>query len=160
MNSTQHHSLPPSAPLWRRLAAMVYDSFLVLALLVLVGFLNLGIQLAIYGESQLRTMTDQGYTLDGSLLWVAQALAIFGFFAFFWRKKGQTLGMQAWRIRIVNDDLKTLTYLQIVVRCLIAIPAILLCLIGVLWMKIDPEQKTWSDRLSKTRTILLDSGEP
>ncbi|MDB2384772.1 RDD family protein [Endozoicomonas sp.] len=157
MNSVQHKQLLPTAPLWRRLVAMIYDSFLVLALLILVGFLNLGIQITVYGESQLRAMTDQGYTLDGPLLYTSQVLTIFCFFTFFWRKKGQTLGMQAWRIRIVNDDLQTLTYRQIVVRCLIAIPSTLLCLTGILWMKVDPEQKSWPDRLSKTRTVLLEA---
>ncbi|MDP0563184.1 MAG: hypothetical protein QS721_13010 [Candidatus Endonucleobacter sp. (ex Gigantidas childressi)] len=73
--------MPPTpAPLWRRLASMVYDSLLVTAIMVVVGFINLGIQITIYGAAQLRKMTDQDYTLDNHIFYLMVILVIFAFF--------------------------------------------------------------------------------
>ncbi|MDD7804974.1 MAG: RDD family protein [Endozoicomonas sp. (ex Botrylloides leachii)] len=155
MNAINDVKCLPAAPVWRCLAAIVYDGLLVLAILMLIGFINLAIHLTLYDGMHLRIMIERGYTLDGLSFYIAQLLAIFCFFAFFWRKKGQTPGMQAWRICIINDQLHALTYRQIIMRWLIAVPSLLLCFIGVLWMKIDSEQKSWPDRASKSRTVLL-----
>ncbi|WBA86206.1 hypothetical protein [Endozoicomonas sp. GU-1] len=53
------------APVWRRAAAMLYDSLLILALLFMAGFINLFIQIQIFGDEQLKTMTEEGYQLGG-----------------------------------------------------------------------------------------------
>ncbi|MDP0562954.1 MAG: RDD family protein [Candidatus Endonucleobacter sp. (ex Gigantidas childressi)] len=153
--------MPPTpAPLWRRLASMVYDSLLVTAIMVVVGFINLGIQITIYGADQLRKMTDHGYTLDNHIFYLMVILVIFAFFGMCWRKKGQTPGMLAWRIYIINDNQQPITIAQTLIRCLVAIPAIIFGLLGVIWMKIDPEQKSWQDKISGTRTVLLNSPIP
>ena len=34
--------------------------------------------------------------------WILTYLALVGFFGLFWRQKGQTLGMQAWRVKLVS----------------------------------------------------------
>jgi uncharacterized RDD family membrane protein YckC len=47
----------------------------------------------------------------------------FGFFARFWTYKGQTLGMQAWRIRVQNADGSAITLWQSLLRFMIAIPS-------------------------------------
>ena len=151
------HPLPklPSAPLWRRLAALIYDSILITAILLFIGFLNLLTQLLFYGEKQLHYMTTQGYTLDSAPLYIACTLAIFAFFCFFWRRSGQTPGMQAWRIRLVNESPHAISFSQATLRWLVAIPSIALCFIGILWVKIDKQQKNWPDKLSNTKTVLL-----
>ncbi len=151
---TDNSALTP-APLWRRIAAIVYDTFLVIALLVLVGFINLGIQMAIFGEDQLRQMTKQGVTLDGPLFYMAILLTIFGFFSVCWTKKGQTLGMQAWRICIVSDNGHPISLIQALQRFLVAIPSLCLAFAGLIWIKVDPQQKSWQDKASCSRTVLL-----
>ncbi|WP_263078710.1 RDD family protein [Endozoicomonas sp. Mp262] len=149
---TSHSFIP--APLWRRLAAILYDMFLVIALLFAVGFINLGIQMIIYGEAELRQMTSQGSSLDGPVFYIALLLTMFVFFTYCWTKKGQTLGMQAWKIKIINNNGQFITFRQSLLRFIIAIPSLLLIGIGIFWMKADPDKKSWQDRLSRSITIL------
>ena len=40
------------------------------------------------------------------------------FYGYFWRLKGQTLGMQAWRIRLRSLKGEHITYRQVLLRCL------------------------------------------
>ncbi len=147
------------APIWRRLAAMLYDSFLVLALMFLAGFINLVIQAQIYGSEQLKTMTEQGYNIGGPVFYGVLLVTVYGFFGFFWTRSGQTLGMQAWRIQIIrqssNNDKQLITPTQSVVRFLVAIPALLLAGLGLFWAFIDPEKRSWQDMASLSRVILL-----
>lgn len=140
------------APLWRRLAAMLYDCFLVLSLSFLVGFINLGLQMKIYGSQQLKQMTENGHSLGGPIFYVTLLLTIFSFFSFFWTRKGQTLGMQAWRLKILSESGEKITMRQALLRFLVAIPSLLIGLLGVLWMLWDKEKKSWQDHASRSRT--------
>ena len=142
------------APLWRRMAAIIYDSFLVLALVFLTGFINLGIQMAIFGEIQLREMTKQGYSLDGYPFYFALMVVIYGFFGFFWTRTGQTLGMQAWRLRILDKQGQPITPGKSLIRFVVAIPSLCLAGIGTLWMLIDKENRSWQDIASSSYTLL------
>ncbi len=149
---------PPyfSAPVWRRIAAIVYDSFLVTALLFLAGFINLGLQVAFYGSETLKEMTDNGYTLDSPLFYGLIFLTIYGFFGFFWTTRGQTLGMQAWRLKIIDaESHELITKQRSLIRFLIAIPSIALAGAGILWSLIDGHNRSWQDMASASRTVLL-----
>ena len=81
-----------NASLARRLAAIVYDSLLILALLFLATLPFIGTR---SGEP-----VDPGYlpyqlTLIG-VTWL--------FLAGFWSTSGRTLGMQAWRLSVEDRD--------------------------------------------------------
>src|SRR5690554_6811025 len=93
--------LPP-APLWRRFAAMFYDTFLVMAVWILLGFLIL----RAFGIDSVQA--ENGTVVLDPLYRVVQFSAMMisavGFFTLFWMKSGQTLGMQAWRIKAQNAD--------------------------------------------------------
>ncbi|WP_422448935.1 MULTISPECIES: RDD family protein [unclassified Endozoicomonas] len=143
------------APVWRRAAAMLYDSLLILALLFMAGFINLFIQIQIFGDEQLKTMTEEGYQLGGPFFYAALLVIIYGFFGFFWTRSGQTLGMQAWRIKVVSSDNHLISPWQSVIRFLIAIPALSLAGIGLLWALIDHQRRSWQDLASSSKVILL-----
>ena len=147
--------LPP-APLWRRFAAMVYDGLLILALLFMAGFLNLFIQLQIFGNERLLAMTEQGYNLGGPFFYSSLLVMIYGFFGFFWTRSGQTLGMQAWRIKIVTPDNQLITPWQSIIRFATAVPALSLVGIGLLWALVDRQKRSWQDLASSSMVILLD----
>ncbi|WP_422465698.1 RDD family protein [Endozoicomonas sp. ALC013] len=144
------------APVWRRAAAMLYDSLLILALLFMAGFINLFIQIQIFGDEQLKTMTEEGYQLGGPFFYAALLVIIYGFFGFFWTRSGQTLGMQAWRIKVVSSDNHLISPWQSVIRFLIAIPALSLAGIGLLWALIDHQRRSWQDLASSSKVILLE----
>ncbi len=144
------------APIWRRAAAMLYDSLLILALLFMAGFLNLFIQIQVFGEEQLKAMTEQGYNLGGPFFYTTLLVIIYGFFGFFWTRSGQTLGMQAWRIKIVDRENHLITPLQSIIRFLVAIPSLSLAGAGLLWALVDQKKRSWQDLASSSRVILLE----
>lgn len=132
----------------RRLVAMLYDGLLLAALWFVVTALLLAVSgghLADPGRS-----TWQLYTLRASLL-----LITFIFFAGFWVHGGQTLGMRAWRLRLVNASGGPVSWNQAVWRFAAAIPCIGLLGIGLLWVLIDRDHYALHDRLSGTRLVVL-----
>ena len=148
---------PLHAPLWRRAAAILYDTFLTLSVMFLAGFLNLVVTISIYGSQELKTMIDHGYNLGGFLFYSILLVTVYGFFGFFWTRSGQTLGMKAWRVKIVNEDgYRLITPTQSIIRFIIAIPAFMLAGSGFFWALIDGKKRTWQDIASSSRVILVE----
>lgn len=132
----------------RRFAAMLYDSLLILALMMLA-------------TSALLPLTGgESLTADhlGGLKLVYQLVllgVLFGFFGWFWTHRGQTLGMTAWRLKIERHDGGRLTWTDALKRfgaaCLSWLPV---CL-GYFWIWIDRDRLAWHDRLSDTRVVVV-----
>lgn len=128
------------ASLFRRLAALVYDAFLVAALAFAFTFTVVILR---GGEVEPRTPW-----FGLALLGIAVA-----FYGWFWTRCGQTLGMQAWRIRVTAADGGPVRWPQAVLRFFAAWLAALPAGLGYLWVVLDPERRSWHDRLSATRMI-------
>lgn len=133
--------------LWRNLLAMVYDVFLVAPLLM--G--NSLILVTIFGPTEDVSQP----TVPAWLMQVTSAMVIVVFFTLFWRKSGQTLGMQAWRIKLVSDSGQRITLVQCVLRCAAAVLSLAPAGLGYWWSLIDRDGKRWHDRLSGTHLLLL-----
>ena len=139
---------PTSPFLLRRLAAMVYDTLLVLPLIMLSVALAMGV-----GQLLGRPETDT--PLDPNLVRLIALLTTIAFFTAFWVKSGQTLGMQAWRIRLVDFDGQVPGPGRAVVRCLGAILSATCLGLGYLWCLVDRRGRYWHDYLSGTELVLL-----
>ena len=123
------------ASLGRRLGAILYDTLLIIALWMITILL---VVIAV-GEAVV------GVGLQ--ILLVAEA---FGFYVFFWLRGGQTLGMLAWRLRVVTPDGRAIGWRSAIVRVITA------CLgLGNLWMLLDCENLAWHDRFSDTMIVHL-----
>lgn len=145
----------PAAGLIRRLAAMFYDFLLCVALLIVVTFIYKLAQIGLYGEAQLKQLSDSG-ALDGDpLLSTILFLSLFGFFSKFWTHTGQTLGMQVWGVRIQNADGTAITLWQALLRFLVAIGSWLIFGLGFLWILWDKEKRSWHDLYSDSQVIQL-----
>lgn len=111
-----------------RLMAIVYDGMLILALLFLVGTV-LSV-LGTYLFIPIGTTSQEAQRLptwyQNGVMTPAFVLTLVGFYGLFWRRGGQTLGMQTWRLKTVTADGKLLTWSQAVVRILAAclVPAL------------------------------------
>lgn len=127
----------------RRLCALVYDSFVVFSFLILVTALALAIN---QGKSLLPHQT-----LFLAYLFISTGLLI----SWFWQKAGQTLGMLAWKIKVVDQNLMPLTWQKAFIRFCIATVCIAAGGLGLLWCLIDKNQLALHDKLSKTRVIRL-----
>ena len=135
-----------SPSLMRRFAAMLYDSLLIIALLMF-SMIPL---LALYsGDSE----------VVRNLWWIPLYvfLIIFGFFFGFWRKAGQTLGMRTWRIKLIDQATgNTINFSQALIRFAVAIPSLAFFGVGYIWLLFDKEKLSMPDRASGTRLIFLE----
>ncbi|WP_369601605.1 RDD family protein [Hahella sp. SMD15-11] len=142
------------APLWKRFAAMFYDFLLVVALSMITTFIYLGAMAArVGGFDRLQPLMESGATLGDPTLKTALFLVIFFFFAYFWKRLGQTLGMQVWRIKVVSQDGRPLTWTQCLLRFFAALFSLLCFGMGFFWSLWDRDGLTWHDRYAGTRVI-------
>jgi uncharacterized RDD family membrane protein YckC len=136
-----------SAGFGRRFAALIYDGFLLIAVLMPYTW----VVVLIHGGA----VTEA----SGRLTWWAfraGALAIMAtYYVLNWTRSGQTLGMRAWRLRTLTDSGKPLQVGQAVVRFCWGLAAWVPFGLGVLWLYADPEHLALHDRLSRTRVVVL-----
>jgi uncharacterized RDD family membrane protein YckC len=78
------------------------------------------------------------------------------FFTGFWWRGGQTLGMRAWRLKVVRMDGSPLRWSDALKRHLAALLSCLTLGLGFLWVLVDSDGLAWHDRLSATRLIRID----
>ena len=137
----------PSAPLWRHAFAMLYDTLLVGTLIIAAA----NVWLAIFGPTE----SINEPTVPDPIQWASWIVIPVAFFGIFWRRAGQTLGMQAWRIKLVSDSREPLSWHQVIVRVLGAFLAALPLGLGYLWRYVPPRRRYWHDTWSKTHLVLL-----
>jgi uncharacterized RDD family membrane protein YckC len=130
----------------RRFAALLYDSFLLLALLMIYTALSLAFTPGHVAVTQ--EMGGWWY-----LYRAGELVVIGGYYSLNWVHSGQTLGMRAWRIRVVQDDGKPMTMRAALLRFAFGFLAWPPVALGVLWLYFDPYHAAIHDRLSKTRLI-------
>lgn len=161
----------PRAPLWRHLLAMVYDLFLIIPLMMVTA----GLLVWVYGPVETATQR----AVPAWQQWALSFGALLAFFGVFWRQQGQTLGMQAWRVKLVAqvDPAKKVTWMQAVIRVTVACLPFLVALIpfryfdindahvsvyllstlvatsGILWRFTNSSRHYLHDRLSGTELL-------
>lgn len=145
-------SLPPPG-LLRRLAAMLYDSLLVFAVAWTVTAVAVFLRRESVGEAAIRASGKAA--VSGLPLQIAIVIALAFFFGWFWTRTGQTLGMQAWRLRVQQPDGSPISWRQAVIRMGGAVLSMLCLGAGYWWLLFDREKCAWHDRLSGTRVVLL-----
>ncbi len=131
----------PNASLVKRLLAMMYDSLLIMAVWMLVGYVFIAF--------------NDGEAVSGPLFSSTVFLVTFLFFALFWTRSGQTLGMLAWRIRIESDQGQPLSAKQALLRFMAAIFSALVFGLGYWWIMFDSNKLGWHDRWSNSRVVQL-----
>jgi uncharacterized RDD family membrane protein YckC len=156
----------------RRIGAIVYDTLLVVAVMIVatIPFLPF-----LHGK----VIVAKEVGAIAYLYNVWQIAIVFVFFGYFWTQKGRTLGMQAWRLRIVAEG-GSVTWIDAVKRLAIAavpwLPAFVvlsiadrastrdpLRIIGMFLLAIgignyaiawfDPLRRSWHDRFLRTRIV-------
>lgn len=149
----------PRAGLIRRFAAMFYDFMLCMALIMVVTWIyQQGVLRLIYGAEQLRSMAEAGAMDHDPILSSLVVLSLFAFFAKFWTHNGQTLGMQAWNLRIQNADGSRISLSQALLRFVISILSWLALGLGFWWMLFSKNKDTWHDTYSESQVIQLPKG--
>jgi len=124
---------------FRHLLAIVYD----LILLIAVLFFATGLLLPFNG--------GEAFTHDQIFYLVYLLTVSFLFYGWFWTHGGQTLGLKAWEIRLLSDNLKPVTWYQALIRFMVSILSSGLFGIGFFWIFVDKNHRCWHDIVSKTR---------
>jgi len=133
--------MPEPASVWRRVAAFCYDLLLLAALAVCFTLLVLAVRLG-------AAVPPGTWWFPSSLLAIAMA-----FFCWFWAHGGQTVGMRAWRIRVVREDGSALTLRRAAARFAAALVAILPAGLGIWWAVLDARKRAWHDRWTNTCVV-------
>jgi uncharacterized RDD family membrane protein YckC len=128
--------------LLRILAAIIYDFLLLIAIL----FLATAILLPFNGG---KAFTNQPIFYPLYLLAVS-----FCFYGWFWTHGGQTLGLRAWKITVLNDKHGVISWQQALIRFITALVSWLFLGLGFLWILVDKKQRSWHDIASKTGLFL------
>ena len=134
----------PSPGLLRRLGAMAYDALLLLALLMLLSYPYVWL-----------TGGDKPGLLVKTLYQLYLLSICFIFYAGFWTHGGQTLGMRAWRLKVVRNGGGTVGWALAMKRFGLAWISLLCLGLGFLWILFDRDKLAWHDKWSGTRVILL-----
>jgi uncharacterized RDD family membrane protein YckC len=136
------------ASLWLRIAAGIYDLFPLLALWMLTAGAAL---LVVHGEVDLAHPS-----LGWRIALRALLLAVTGaYFVVSWARGGQTIGMRAWRLRIVDEGGNALGWSRAVLRFAVACVSLLALGIGFFWCLFDRRQRGWHDLASRSVLVRL-----
>ncbi len=155
MLNTNQTVISDSAALWRRLAAMVYDSIVIIAIWIVIGFLVL----SAFGIDQVQVVENDQVVMDPwyrITLFASMLVSAYLFFAWFWTHSGQTLGMQAWKIRVQNTDNSSIGYKQSLVRFVVAPFALAFLGAGYFYMFFNTEKLCLPDMLSGSIVVKVD----
>jgi uncharacterized RDD family membrane protein YckC len=81
----------------------------------------------------------------------------FGFYGWFWTHGGQTLGLRAWRLRVVTLNGGALSWGDAARRFIASATLLLPPGLGLIWCVVDRDRRGWHDRLSRTRIERTDA---
>lgn len=126
------------APVWKRLFAMIYDGLILTGLWLTSGFLVVLV------------------TSGAPPTWFTQAvlfLITFGYFIVSWAKGGQTLGLRAWRLQVVEEHQAKVTWKSAIIRTAAGLVTLAPTGITLITAFSNAERKTLYDRWSNTQVI-------
>ena len=155
----------------RRIFALVYDTLLILAA-IFVAFQPIPLLEDVIQEFPLTQVLTSIYLMA---IW-------FLFLGWFWTHGGQTVGMKAWRMKLLREDGAEITWIDATYRFVLSngVFIVILMLVGLevvsahfslilggtifclsfLWTVIDREGRAGHDALSRTQLIVLPSTKP
>jgi len=143
----------PSPLLLRRLLALFYDLWPVLALCMLTAVPFTLLDVAASGGNTHHNIAP--YSPLQWLLWLC-CWAVAGVYATLsWKRGGQTLGMRPWRLHVRGVGGTTPSMGMLWKRYAIGTLSLLCGGLGFWWALVDRDRLTWHDRLSNTRLVRI-----
>jgi len=139
-----HDKLYCSLP--RRLLIMFYDAVIMLGLLILASAVALP-----FGNMNKVVFQDFWFTL-----WLAAVC--FAYLSICWRYGGMTVGMRAWKVRLVSNDGQIVSWPRCLLRFLVAVVSLSVFGLGILWALVDKKNRGWHDLAA--RTLMIRSTHP
>ena len=156
MSATLHETFP-RAGFRRRIASWLYDGLVAIAVYMTAGaasflIISLFVHFRVFdlqGYQHLSdTISNTAWLLWPNELWKLAWVAFF--FVWFWSKSGQTLGMRAWKLKLVGENHIRITWAQAFFRFCYALISWIPFGAGFLWIIIDKKKQAWHDKVSRT----------
>ena len=122
-------------------ACLLYELLTIVALV----FVSTGFFIIIAGDAS----HDIKRLLFQLFLW----LVVGAYYIRCWVKTGQTLAMQAWKLRLVDEQSQLLAMQQAIARYLLATLSMAFFGAGFLWAIVDKNNQFLHDRLLKCKVI-------
>lgn len=116
---------------------MLYDGLVLAAVLMVAG----GLWVAAHRAA----------APPGDVLFRLYLLAVTVFFYTAFWTRGETLGLRAWKLRLVGPGGRPPGWGRALLRFAAAVLSWLPCGLGFLWVIVDRDRLAWHDRLSGTR---------
>lgn len=138
---------PQSPLLLRRIAAGAYDLLLCAALVLGVAMLFTLATGGGSGGDQLRAPSG----LEQAMLQLTTVVVLAGYFLISWTLSGQTVGMRAWRIRVLAAEGGLLPAGRAALRLGVSLVGLLAAGAGLWGAYLDPQRRTWADRAAASR---------
>lgn len=126
---------------------MVYDSLLLLSVLFFATLAAL-------------PLTGGEAIVDNPLYDAYIVLVWFFYFGWHWVRKGQTLGMRAWHLWLIQDSGEPVTWWHALLRFMLAIVSFLVFGLGFLWILLNKDKAAWHDRGSGTQMVVESARRP
>jgi uncharacterized RDD family membrane protein YckC len=134
--------LKPKPSFFRYLAIIFYDALLLLAVLFFATLLILPFNAGI-------AFSPEQFLYPAYLVLVS-----FLYYGWFWTHGGQTLGLKAWKARVVSSQSQPITWRQALCRYVSAIISWVCLGFGFWWVLIDKQRRSWHDLASKTELFM------
>ncbi|MBE8167298.1 MAG: RDD family protein [Shewanella sp.] len=154
---TPEHADFPRAGFIKRLGAAVYDLLLAVAVYMVAGAIGFGVFVVLIETGMINA---HGYDIVSDALsntplykglyqlWLAIAVATF--YAIFWSRGGQTLGMRAWRLKVQHPNGQNLSLVTAYARVVWSLLGI-----GNLFMLMTPDKLTLQDKMTRSEVVVL-----
>ena len=120
----------------KRIAATIYDLFLLLGVWFLVGSVGLWL--------------NNGEVLNPWLGLFMVFISTWSFYAYFWIHGNKTLGMAVWKIEIYSIDGKNVNIQQVSIRFIVNLLIVFFAGLPLLQIYFSKDGASISDHLSKT----------
>lgn len=146
------------AGFFKRLAAIIYDSLVAVAVgmcaaLVIIITLVILFETGVLSKQGYENVSDliQNSIVYALLIQVWVSLWVVGFFLWFWKHGGQTIGMRAWRLRLFSMNEKPVGYGRLLIRLVTSFGGL-----GTLLTLLDYKSKlALQDRASQLEVLAL-----
>ncbi|HEX5354284.1 MAG TPA: RDD family protein [Rhodanobacteraceae bacterium] len=132
------------APLWRRFAAMLYDLLPLIGLWIVASGLWV---LAFHGVYDPQHPQPVLHALLS--LWLLVVTA--AYFVVSWVRVGASIGMRAWRVKLVREAGTRIDTRTATLRFVLALVSLAVVGCGFWYACFDADRRTWHDRVCGTR---------
>jgi uncharacterized RDD family membrane protein YckC len=125
---------------------MLYDGVVMTGLLMLAAAIALP-----FGNTQKIAFENIGFTI-----WLLTVC--FAYLGSCWHFAGMTVGMRAWRVRLVSENGRCISWPQCLMRFFVGIISLMVFGLGIIWAWLDTGNRGWHDLASHTLLVRSNQG--